>query len=86
MLRIERLRAGQRVVLALSGRIEDADLAQLDALIKGERRGVILDLKHVTLVGREVVRFLVKWEESGTRIEACPVYIREWVAKERGEN
>lgn len=85
MLKVERFVDGEFVTLALSGRIEERDLAQLEALITSARASVVLDLKEVTLVGREVVNFLKQCEENGTTIRACPPYIRQWIGKERGE-
>lgn len=85
MLKVERFVDGEFVTLALSGRIEERDLTSLEALIKSEHGRLVLDLKELTLVGREVVNFLKGCEENGITIRACPPYIRRWIAKERGE-
>jgi hypothetical protein len=44
---------------------------------------LVLDLKEVTVVDVEVVRFLGACEANGVRIVHCPQYIREWMHRER---
>jgi hypothetical protein len=43
----------------------------------------VLDLKEVTLVDVEVVRFLGRSEVEGVEIVRCSQYIREWMTRER---
>ena len=45
----------------------------------------ILDLREVTLVDIEVVRFLIRCENEGTELMECPLYVREWMLRERAE-
>jgi len=40
------------------------------------------DLKDVSLVDREVVRFLARSEADGVTLENCAPYIREWMERE----
>jgi hypothetical protein len=40
-------------------------------------------MAEVTLVDVEVVRFLGSCETQGVELRNCPVYIREWIARER---
>src|SRR5271169_1190812 len=49
------------------------------------RRGrcVVLDLKDLTLVDRDAVRFLKRCEAGGIGLKNCPAYIREWIERER---
>jgi len=63
----------------------DAEQAsQLEHLLEEEKDGsILLDLKEVTLVAREAVRFLVRAEGRGIRIAHCPDYVRSWIAAER---
>ena len=72
----------------LSGRIEAEHLPELRRLIEGEdgRRAVTLDLREVKLVDRDAVNFLADCEATGTTLENCPVYVREWIARERAES
>jgi hypothetical protein len=45
----------------------------------------VLDLKEVTLVDVEVVRFLGVRESDGVKITHCSQYIREWIVRESDE-
>jgi hypothetical protein len=54
-----------------------------DLLTEEAHRSVLLDLKEVTLVEREAVRFLVSAEARGIQIVNCPEYVRSWIAAER---
>jgi hypothetical protein len=71
--------------LSIAGRIENCDLAELKRLIETHKAPVMLDLKGVTLVDREVVIFLADFEAQSGRITSCPTYIREWIRRERLE-
>ena len=84
MLKIQRSANGQ-VVFALSGRMDQENIAQLDALISSEAKGppIALDLKDVTLVGADAINFLVRCESDGIRLESCPAYVREWITRQR---
>ena len=46
---------------------------------------ILLDLDEVTLVDVEVVRFLSECEDGGTVLVHCPLYVREWILRERAE-
>jgi len=71
------------VIFALSGRIEESDLEQLENLLRAEGGGqgqsMSIDLKEVRLVDRQVVRFLAVCESEGIQLRNCPAYIREWI-------
>ena len=84
MLKIRRSTNGP-VVLALSGRMAQDDLAELEALISSEANDgrVVLDLKDLTLVGADAINFLVRCESDGTTLENCPAYVREWMTRQR---
>jgi anti-anti-sigma regulatory factor len=70
-------------VFALSG-VLDTDLAaRLETLLADEADGrIVLDLKDVTLVDRDAVRFLASVEATETQIVNCPEYVRIWIAAE----
>jgi hypothetical protein len=72
------------VVLTLSGRIEAADVAELQRLLGLEAvpDRVVLDLRDVTIVDRKAVNFLANCETINIKLENCPAYIREWIARE----
>ena len=84
MLKIQRNANGD-VVLTLSGRLNVENVSELSDLLAAEPMGrtLVLDLKDVVLVDREVVRFLRACEGDGIELRNCPLYIREWIA--RGE-
>jgi chorismate-pyruvate lyase len=83
--RIETAARGKLSVLILSGRFETPALAELRKLLETHagRRDVVLDLKDVNLVGREVVAFLAKCEADGVKLENCTPYLREWMEREK---
>jgi len=85
MLRIHKSTRDGVVALALSGRIQIEDMAELRTLFEGgpENRGLVLDLKDVTLIDRGGVQFLANCEAHGAKLQNCPAYIREWIATER---
>ena len=84
VLKIERGSEGGRTILRLSGRIQSEQLEQLKMQIEGISQ-VVLDLRDVKLVDREVVRFLRHCEGNGTELRHCSPYIREWILKERAD-
>jgi len=44
---------------------------------------IVLDLKVVGVVDRDVVCFFVRCEAGGVKLENCPPYIREWMEREK---
>ena len=84
MLKIRRSANGQ-VVFALSGRMAQDDMAELEALVSSEAkdRPIVLDLKDVTLVGREAINFLERCEGDGITLKNCPAYVSEWITSQR---
>ena len=85
MLRIQRSANG-RVVFKLSGRIEAEDVKELRELLALETAGqqLVLDLRDVTLVNQDAVKFLSSCEADSIKLENCPAYIREWIEQARG--
>jgi len=86
MLKIQR-KANGKVIFTLSGRIEAEDIDELCRLLELEGAGthIALDLKDVTLVDRDGVRYLSRCEVDGVDLENCPAYIREWIGRESGQ-
>ena len=85
MLKIQRVTNGQ-VVFTVSGRIDADNVDELKELIESEtrrRRRIVFELNDLTLVDRDAVRFLERCEAHGIKLENCPAYIREWIARER---
>jgi anti-anti-sigma regulatory factor len=85
MLRIQRSANGQ-VVFTLSGRMDEEDIPELETLISSEANGrrIVLDLKDLTLVGRDAISFLERWEAKGIALKNCAGYVREWISRSRG--
>jgi len=72
-------------VFILSGRIEKAAIAELRRLFgpQTDYRNIVIDLKDVGVVDREVMRFFMSCEAHGARLENCTPYIREWMEREK---
>ena len=80
MLRTRRTGNGQ-VLFTLSGRIETDDIKQLQELLAAETSGQqrVLDLRDVTLVNEDAVRFLGRCEADGIKLKNCPLHVRKWI-------
>ena len=81
MLKIRRSENDGAPVFALSGRIEEEHVLELQNLLSGEtqRHNITFDLEEVRLVDRQVVKFLGACEGRGIRLRNCPSYVREWI-------
>jgi hypothetical protein len=82
-LRITTGSDGQRTNLRLSGRIRSTDIENIKEAMKGKVQRIVLDLEEVTLVDRDVVRFLGMSEQEGIELVNCSPYIRDWIFRER---
>jgi hypothetical protein len=84
MLKIQRA-ANTEVVFALSGRMDEEDVAELETLIRSEADGrrISFDLKDVTLAGRDGISFLERCEADGVTLKNCAGYVREWITRQR---
>ena len=84
MLRIQREANGE-VVLKISGRLDRENFAELKKLIdsEGGSRRMILDLRDLTLVDHEAVRFLEQCDSNGIELQNCAPYICEWIERQR---
>ena len=85
MLKIQRKKNGG-VIFTLSGRIEAEDVEELHKVLELEGAGshIAFDLKDVTLVDRDAIKYLADCEADGTELTNCPPYVREWIGRERG--
>jgi len=83
--RIETAARGRFTVFALIGRIETQAIAELRRLLELQTdcRDIGLDLKDVTVVNRDVMRFFIRCEADGVKLENCTPYIREWMEREK---
>ena len=84
MLRIQRSTNGE-VVFTLSGQMDDESLAELEILINSEGTGcrIVLDLKDLTLVNEDAIRFFERCEANSIALKNCPAYVREWINAQR---
>ena len=84
MLKITRSANGE-VVFKLSGRMGAENVGELERLFSAEggSRGIVLDLKDLTLVDQDAVSFLRRCEADSIQLKNCPAYIRKWITGER---
>ena len=82
-MKIEKdLRRG-KTTIRLSGHFQSEHIDELKKQIEANGPSFVLDLKEVTLVDVDVVRFLRICEGGGMKIVHCSQYIREWMTRER---
>jgi hypothetical protein len=81
-LRIETLAGEHGTTLKLIGRIRAEHLVELRGQIAASAPSA-LELKEVTLVDAEAVRFLSACESEGIHLQHCSAYIREWIVREQ---
>jgi hypothetical protein len=83
--RIETAARGSSTVFILSGRLETPVIAELSRLLELQtERDIVLDLKDVGVIDREIMRFFLRCEAHGVKLENCRSYIREWMEREKG--
>jgi anti-anti-sigma regulatory factor len=83
MLKIQRSSNGG-VVFTLIGRIEMEHVAELQRLLNMEvDHHTTLDLKEVTRVDRDAVKFLAQCETESIRLDNCPAYLRAWIDRDK---
>jgi anti-anti-sigma regulatory factor len=83
MLRLEESRESH--LLRVSGRIDAESLGELKMEMQIRLSPIALDLGEVTLVDADAVRFLAAAEAAGTELLNCPLFVREWIRRERSE-
>jgi hypothetical protein len=83
--RIETAARGRFTVFTLCGRIEKQAIAELRKLfeLQLDYHDIVLDLKDVCVVDREVTSFFVSCEADGVKLENCTPYLREWMEREK---
>jgi hypothetical protein len=84
MLRIHKSE-NEQVVFTLSGQMDEKDITELETLVRSEMNGrpVVLDLRDLTLVGRDAISFLERCEAEGITLKNCAGYVREWITRQR---
>jgi len=83
--RIETAARGRFTVFILSGRIETPAIAELRMLFElpRDRGSIVLDLKDVGVIDRDLIHFFVYCKANGVKFENCPSYICELMERER---
>src|SRR5258706_15942899 len=82
-LKIERDSQGGKTTVRLIGHFQSEQVGELKKQLQHDGPLFILDLKEVTVVDVEVVRFLLESKAGGVKIVHCSQYIRKWMARER---
>ena len=72
--------------LVLSGRIQADGIACIRSALTDGFGLKFLDLREVTLIDIEGVRFLICCENEGIALVQCPPYVRQWILCERAES
>jgi len=87
VLKVERSANGT-VPFRLSGRIEKADVEDLRYLLSLEplNRLLALDMSDVTYLDPTAIAFMAECEANGIVLRNCPIYLREWIDKEKEKN
>lgn len=67
----------------MSGEFRPEHIDMLNAELEGSGPRAALDLEEVTLVDVECIRFLNQCEAEGISTLHCPLYIRQWMSRER---
>jgi hypothetical protein len=83
MLRIEKESDGQTTTLQLSGRVQSANIGDIQAQMDDGHVRLFMALGEVTLVDVEVVRFLSECEDRGIVLVHChPMFASGFFASE----
>ena len=73
------------VSFLVSGQMDSECMAELKSLflVETEERRIALDLRELTLVDEDAVRFLAGCQTEGIGLKNCPAYISEWIRREQ---
>ena len=84
-LKIEKSSEGGTTTIYLIGDFQSEHLLELkEQLRPADIEGrIVLDLKEVTLVDLDVVRFLASCKARGMALVNCAQYIRDWIRREQ---
>jgi hypothetical protein len=82
-LKIEKDSQRGKTTIRLIGHFQSEDVGELKKQLQHNGPLFVLDLKELTVVDVEVVRFLGECKAGGVKIVHCPPYIRKWMARER---
>jgi len=80
--KIERGLDGGRSAIRLIGSVKSEHLPEIAHQLEICGPRAALDLEGVTVVGVNVIHFLMERERRGTELLHCPAYVREWISRE----
>ena len=85
MWRMKKIVHRDCVTLRVSGHLQTRNLVEIKNALadEGMSADVVLDLSEVTLISREAVAHLARFEVNRIDRRKCPAYIRDWIAQER---
>ncbi len=82
-MKIEKDSQGGETTIRLIGQFQSDHVGELKKQLQDNGPQFVLDLKEVTIVDVEVVRFLGRCKADGVKIVNCSQYIQKWMARER---
>ncbi len=82
-MKIEKVPRGGMATVRLIGHFQSEHVGELQKQLLESRTPFVLDLKELTIVDVDVVRFLGACESKGMKILHCSRYICEWILRER---
>ncbi len=71
-----------RSTVRLIGSVKSEHLREIEHQLEICGPRAVLDLEGVTVVGVNVIHFLLERERQGTELLNCPAYVREWISRE----
>jgi anti-anti-sigma regulatory factor len=82
-VKIEKDSHDGKTTIRLIGQFQSEDVEELKNQLQNNGPEFVLDLKEVTVVDVDVVRFLGRCKDDGVKIVNCSQYITNWIARER---
>src|SRR5260370_18175947 len=83
ILKIEKDSRGGKTTIRLIGHFQSEHIGEMKKQLQHNGPLFILDLKEVTVVDVDVVRFLGERKTDGVKIVHCSPFIRKWMARQR---
>jgi anti-anti-sigma regulatory factor len=71
------------ITLGLSGHVSLETLSEIERLVAGGHKQVVLDLSEVTLLDRDAAVFFGEELSRGVELVNCPPYIKDWISGTR---
>ena len=84
-MKIEKNSEGGVTTVHLIGHFQCEHIGELRNQLEQNGPRFVLDLRELTLVDADVIRFLGTCEVDGIGIVNCSPYIREWMKQEQKE-